>query len=183
MDVECTLSFWNVFFDSLYLYPDNPSIEVKKQYENFFNCYGNHSPFPIINKLYKEQLKHNKLKLSNKNELIKWGVDQYNNIQKKLIDEKNDDNYYCMKDDVLYKNITYEDVYEWMNKQLNGIPKKIYNKPHFRVRKSDKKRGYSYKFTKKSILILVLVVSTISFISGALICYMFLRKKKKPNLE
>ena len=66
-------------------YPNNPSIEEKKTYKNFFETLKTVIPCSICANHYKEHLKIHPLDdnvLSNKKNFIEWGINVHNAVNK-----------------------------------------------------------------------------------------------------
>ena len=66
-------------------YPDEPTIEDKKTYKNFFEMLGNVIPCRICGDHYKSHLKKHPIDneiLRNKESLMKWGVNIHNIVNK-----------------------------------------------------------------------------------------------------
>ena len=66
-------------------YPNNPSVENKKNYYSFFETLKNVIPCRICGNHFKEHLKIYPLTdqvLSNKMELIKWGINMHNMVNR-----------------------------------------------------------------------------------------------------
>lgn len=68
-------------------YPENPTMDVKKQYYDYFHSLSNVLPCPVCSAGFKQILQQHPLTdniLSDKELFIKWGIDVHNIVNKKL---------------------------------------------------------------------------------------------------
>ena len=73
-------SAWLFLHTITFNYPNNPSIEDKKNFHQFFDSLKYTIPCPLCKEHYKENLKKNPIKLNSKEELIEWLFDIHNTV-------------------------------------------------------------------------------------------------------
>jgi hypothetical protein len=63
-------------------YPDYPTDQQKKSYEQFFLNLANVLPCPICGIHFLENLHQNEIRLNSKKDLFEWSVDMHNEVNK-----------------------------------------------------------------------------------------------------
>lgn len=78
---------WNSIHLIINAYPDNPTLEDKKKYYNFFHSLAEVLPCSTCSNSFKQILQQYPISdriLSNKELFIKWGIDVHNTVNRKL---------------------------------------------------------------------------------------------------
>lgn len=167
---------WKVMHSIAYTYPENPSMEERKTYIDFFNTIQNVIPCPGCGVHYKNYLARNPIKAETRNDLSKWVYDLHSEVN-----ERNN------KPNLSYEEVTkyYAGFDEKENQALNKLPeieqRRLMADPHFgllQTKPKEKAQGDNEETGGETgVLFMSLVVV------AAIVAYVVYRRSKKNKQD
>lgn len=190
MDNESTLSFWNVFFDNIYKYPEKPTYKDKQDISEFITKYGKQSIYPIIQNTYNKYIDDFKNNIKDRKSLLKWGANFYNKVLNDIgcIEDYNCDhintNVYKKYNNAFFIPLNSKILEEWYENGNTGVPR-IYNcklKDNFVDYKCINNIRECHKKNKKERYIKFAIFFGFGVVIG-IICYKVVTKLKNKKIQ